>query len=401
MNRKIAIIAFILFLFIIPVSNAVNLPNSNVGSLSFPISSSSNLPIPSYLFYSILISFAVMVIVSAALRMTQLKSGAYMIGIIVGFMVLFYLYSNPNLANTLGNIIVVYSLFVLVLASLIALARKGTNPIMVLFGLILLFILFYLVILNNKPLQSYLNNTFHVNTTNFMSLFIPYIIGLVLIYVFYRIFYKRLGMHILGSLIMLATAIIFFVPGAIFFWWLLVVLVIVALIIGSFYHLAKRKMNRGFNPKEAKPNLPPQNIPKENLGSVQETSPKKNLELFNSGKPSIIPFSSRSNPNKHWFLFNPGKGKGGGFATKEEIEKFKAENPPPQLYLDIKNEKSIIAGSSRSNPKRHWFLLSSGKGKGGGFATKEEIEKFKKENPPPKFYLKLKKDDKSEDNDKK
>ncbi|MDP8012880.1 MAG: hypothetical protein RAK22_02140, partial [Nanoarchaeota archaeon] len=254
--------AIVSFLLSFSIVFGINLPTtsitpSSVGSVSgVPSISLPFLSLPSYVVYALLLSLAVAIISSAALKLTQLRGGANSIGFIFGLIMFVYLYLNPSIADLLGNVMVIYFAAALVLAAIFASMRRGINAAFAAISLLIIFLLAFLIIANNKPLQQELNNMFHINVLTLLSLALPYIFGLIFLYIEYKVF-SRIGHKFIGGLIMLLTALTFFVPGFIFFLWLLIPILIAVLIIYIWLWLRgiespeeKRKEKR---PKEKKP----------------------------------------------------------------------------------------------------------------------------------------------------
>ncbi len=331
-HRKYAGLATALvvsFALSIGLSNALSLPptsqtatGSLLSSLNFGNYSGSTLfGIPMSIILAVIISALVAFIIYGALKGTHLSNGAGVIGMLFGAILLVILYLNPKYLALLSSIAFVLAFIVLVLAVLVFARKRLSTPGKVV-GVVLAVILLYTLFASNPYIGNYIDNVLGFDLSGLMLPILAYMFVIIIIYIVYALTYKRAKStfsKFISAIIIIVVAVSLLVPGFLHF--LALSGLVFGIIILALLLLALIRWLLGHRERIVR-------IPTKAVRGAF------NNQQSSSNKSFVVPASSLKG-GKSFFRLGQSGQKGGGFATKSEIDAYKKGNPPPNLYLNL------------------------------------------------------------------
>ena len=330
-RKTLAISLLISLILSIGISNAIVIPTSStstgtfLGSLNFNnLSGSTIFGIPANTVLAVIISALIAFIIYGALKGTHLSNGAGVIGMLFGAILLVILYLNPKYLALLSSIAFLLSFIVLVLSILVFARKKLSAPGKVV-GIILAIILLYTLFASNPSVANYIDNVLGFNLSGLMLPILSYMFVIIVVYIIYALTYKRAKSSLsklVSVIIIIVVAVSLLVPGFLHFLALsgmvfgIIFLALLLLLLIRWLLSHRERVVR---------------IPKKAVRGVQNYPSNK---PYPSDKSFVVPASSLKG-GKSFFRLGQSGQKGGGFATKSEIEAYKKGNPPPNLYLEL------------------------------------------------------------------
>ena len=346
-RKTLAISLLISLILSIGISNAIVIPTSStstgtfLGSLNFNnLSGSTIFGIPANTVLAVIISALIAFIIYGALKGTHLSNGAGVIGMLFGAILLVILYLNPKYLALLSSIAFLLGFIVLVLSILVFARKKLSAPGKVV-GIILAIILLYTLFASNPSVANYIDNVLGFDISGLMLPILAYMFVIIVIYIIYALTYKRAKSSLsklVSVIIIIVVAVSLLVPGFLHFLALsgmvfgiiFLALLLLLLIRWLLSHrervvrIPKKRWLLSHRERVVR-------IPKKAVRGVQNYPSNK---PYPSDKSSVVPASSLKH-GKSFFRLGQSGQKGGGFATKSEIEAYKKGNPPPNLYLEL------------------------------------------------------------------